>query len=458
MLLLLLPGLSLLRTAPPDVRDLDWMDRDDPSRPEVRLLQRYLQIDTSQPDADELAGARFLASVLAEAGIPATVERLGDREANLWAVLEGEDPGAIVLHNHIDTDPVTDAEDWAHPPFSGAIEMPYIYGRGAFDMKSLAVAQLLAFLDLKQSGRPLRRSVVFLATGSEEVGSELGTKWVLAHRPELARRFRLFLTEGGAVESLSVNDVKYWGIEFAQKRLVEVSFCAPQREPLEELSRELLEQYRDGGFEVRETPETLAFFARYAPTRTRRSLQRALAEPRRLALDGPAFFALPLYLRDFLRDTATPQRVVEDPGGGFRLKVAAQLLPGSEFSAVEARLLPAWRHQGFASTVYDEGGADSGSPLDHPDYLALEEVLREAHPAVPVGPLFLLWSVTDARFARAAGVPAYGFSPFLIYTGDSYRVAKPDERIYVPTFLDGVQTYLRLVRRLALPSSASPRG
>jgi acetylornithine deacetylase/succinyl-diaminopimelate desuccinylase-like protein len=446
---LLLAGVrAYLPSLAPRFDDLAWEDIDFGALPEVRLLQRYLQIDTSQPAGDELAGARFLAGVLAEAGIPATLERMGERKANLWAILEGEEPGAIVLHHHIDTDPVTDGEAWTYGPFSGHIDPPYLYGRGAFDMKSLAVAQLAAFLDLAKSGRRPRRSVILLATGSEEVGSDLGTKWILAHRPELARRFRLFLTEGGSVESLTIHDVKYWGIEFVQKRVVEVSVCGPERTRLEALREELTEQYHRGDFHLRTTPETRAFLARYAATRGRAQVRRALLAPERLALDAPAFFELPVYVRDFLRDDAVPYPVEEQPGGGFRLKVNVQLLPGSDFGAARERLLPAWRTAGLAMTVYDEGGAPHGSPLDG-DYRLLERALSEGHRGTPVGPLFLLWSITDARFARAAGIPAYGFSPFLIFTTDSYRVAKPDERIQLPAFVAGVEVYRRTLRRLA---------
>jgi acetylornithine deacetylase/succinyl-diaminopimelate desuccinylase-like protein len=325
-------------------------------------------------------------------------------------------------------------------------------------MKSIAIAELLAFLDLKRSGQPLRRSVVFLATGSEEVGSDLGTRWILAHRPELARRFRLFLTEGGSVESRSFQEVKYWGIEVAQKKVIDLRFCSPSRERLEALRQELAEEYMRGDFYVRLTPETRAFLPLYAPTRDKRLYRRALEEASRLALDAPTFFELPVYVRDFLRDNALANPVEEEPGGGFRLDVKVQLLPGSDFEAVRERLLPAWRIDGLTMAIHDEGGASHGSPLDHPDYQALEQALRDAAPGAPVGPMVLLWSITDARFARAAGIPAYGFSPFLIYTTDSFRVAKSDERIHLPAYIEGVEVYRRLLRKLALERGGRSAG
>ena len=157
--------------------DMAWADTDFAALPEVDLLRRYVRIDTSYPEGSELAGARFLAEELAAAGVPVTVEELGGGRVNLWAVVEGEDPEALVLHHHIDVDPSGGPERWQHDPFGAEIEGPWLYGRGAFDMKSVGVAQIEAFLRLAEAaeaGRRPRRTVILLATtGEETIGSSL---------------------------------------------------------------------------------------------------------------------------------------------------------------------------------------------------------------------------------------------------------------------------------------------
>lgn len=446
---LLAASFLYLRTLQPVREDLAWVGVDYSAYPEVRLLQQYLQIDTSQPDADELAGARFLAVQLEAAGVPYRLERMGGRRANLWAILEGESPEALVLHHHIDTDPVESPEEWTYPPFSGKIDPPYLYGRGAYDMKGIGIAQLAAFLDLARNGVRPRRSVIFLATGSEEVGSDLGTRWILRTHPELAARFWAFFTEGGVVESLNVEEVKYWGVEFAQRRYVDVILCGPDRERLEALRQELIAEWREENFEIELTPEVAAFLAPYGPTRTRRAYREALADPESLRRDAAAFFDLPVFLRSMFRSDALPFPVEPAAGGGgYRLLVKLHLLPGADFAAVRQRLLPEWRTHGLTVQVYDEGGADHGSPLHHPAFTAAVEVLRETYPDTPVGPYFLPWTATDARFTRAAGVPSYGFSPFLVYTTDTTRIGQQDERLRLPDFLEGVEVYRRVVERL----------
>jgi acetylornithine deacetylase/succinyl-diaminopimelate desuccinylase-like protein len=177
----------------------EWMRRDYANLPEVKLLQQYAQIDTSESTGDELKGAEFLARHFQAAGIPYRIEKVGPRKANLYAWLVGKDSRPLVLHNHIDVSDV-DPKEWFSPPFEARIQLPWIYGRGVFDMKSVAIAQLQALIDLKKSGKKPKRSVIFLATGGEEYGSYLGTQWILREHPELVRRFWAVLTEGGTVE------------------------------------------------------------------------------------------------------------------------------------------------------------------------------------------------------------------------------------------------------------------
>lgn len=431
-------------------RAFDWIDVDYQQVPAVQELQRLVAIDTSVPGGLE-AAAGLLAARLREAGIEPVIERLGGEAVNLWAVLEGDDPRAVVLHQHLDVEPVPDPAAWRYPPFAGRIEGPWLYGRGAFDMKSLGIAQLEAVVRLAARGRRPARSVILLATSGEETGSQLGMRWVLASHPELVERFAVMLTEGGAVEGRTPEDVKYWGTEFAQKRLVEVTVCGGDRERLEELRGELIETGRPLD-RLRLTPEVAAFLEVYSPTRDREDLRRLLADPAGLIRDLPTFDDQPAYLKAMFRDESVPYPVVEAEGGGWELRVLLHLLPGSRPQDAIDHLLPAWRRHGLEVAVYDEGGAGRGSPPDHPVLLAVERVIHRRYPGVPTGPLFLPWTATDSRFVRARGIPSYGVSPFMVLTPEVMSQARSgtvNERIALPGFVEGVEVYAELVERLA---------
>jgi acetylornithine deacetylase/succinyl-diaminopimelate desuccinylase-like protein len=81
-------------------------------------------------------------------------------------------------------------------------------------------------------------------------------------------------------------------------------------------------------------------------------------------------------------------------------------------------------------------------------FRAIEATLRETYPGTPVGPYFLATTATDSRFFRAAGVSSYGFSPFLIMNTDTFQVDRANERFGLPGFVEGVEVYRKLVRRL----------
>jgi acetylornithine deacetylase/succinyl-diaminopimelate desuccinylase-like protein len=427
-----------------------WVGRDYRSMPEVQLLRQYVQIDTSEAGS-EVPGARFLAAQLAAAGIPAHVEVLGERSANIYALLEGKDPRPLVLHHHIDVQTVN-PEEWRHPPFAAHLEPPWIYGRGVFDMKSVAIAQLLAMIDLKKSGKPLARSVLFLGTSGEERGSHLGVLWILRQHPELVRSFWAVLTEGGVLEARAFDDFKFWGVEFAQKRFFDLILCSGDREQLEGI-RSVLNEIGHTETDLRLVDEARILFDVYAPTRDDAELRRLLSAPETVLGDIAAFRRLPTYIRSMYRNEAVPFPVEEAPGGGYRMLVKLHLLPGQELEPVLDELVPPWLIHGVPATLDAANAAPvalHGSPADHPALRTIVETLGETHPDVPIGPYLLPWTATDARFFRAAGVPSYGFSPFLIMSTDTLQVDGANERMALPGYVEGVALYRQVVRRLAL--------
>jgi acetylornithine deacetylase/succinyl-diaminopimelate desuccinylase-like protein len=425
-----------------------WQGMDFEALPEVQLLQGYVRIDTSHPDPNEVAGAEFLAAQLGALGVQATIERLGEKKANLWAIVEGETPEALVLHNHIDVEPLADPSKWDYPPFGAVVDGPWIYGRGIYDMKSLAVAQLEAVAAVVRSGQKPRRSLIFLATSGEELGSETGTIWILRQHPELKQRMWAVLTEGGVVETLGPREVKYFGVEFAQKSFASLEVCSSDRAALEALAQELWVEAKSPP-RRQLPPEIRTFLEAYGPTRSAEHVRRLLAQPDELIRRPATVLELPPYLLALFRDEIVPNpKLLQEEDGTWTLQLSVHLLPQSELQVVVAELLPPWRLHGFAATsprLLARGGA---SPLGHPVFQEAVRVVQERYPQAPVGPHFLPWSSTDARFFRQEGIPSYGFSPFLIAVTDTMRVGRANERMQLPGFVQGLPLYRELVRRL----------
>ena len=419
---------------------------------EIRLLQRYLRINTSSPDGDELAGAEFLAGVLAENGIEAEIERIGSRNAMLIATLEGAKKEALVLHHHIDTTLITiPGTEPRHPPFGGVIDPPFIYGRGAFDMKSYGIAQLMAMLELKRSGRPLGRSLTLLATGDEENQGPLGVRFLLGMHPEWKREFWGVLTEGGTVEATDLDAAAYWGTEFVQKMLVEIKVCDSSLERLQDLAEELGARQR-----VRRVmPELVPFFERYGRSRSRPDTRELLAQPEKL-VDRLRTYprdvdvtVVPPYVDALLTDQLLMSRPRPDPDGDqpFALFLALWILPGRTLEDAWPELIGD-RLEGFDYSVDQWYPMAVPSPLGHPLFTELDAFMNERHPEVPHGPLVIPWSASESRYFRLAGIPSYGFTPFWILSGDSFSMKGINERLPLPAFVRGVELYRELVARL----------
>lgn len=428
--------------------DLSWHDKDYSQYETVQMLRDYLRINTTYVDGDELAGAEFLAEHLERAGVEVTVERVGEHNAAVWAILEGRDPGLVVLHNHIDTEPVLDPGAWRHPPFEGVIDGPFLFGRGAFDMKSLAIAQLMAFLSVAESvaesGTPPEHSLMFLATGDEELGSWLGARHWIRQHPELVGRIEAVLTEGGAIEAVELGDVKYWGTEIGQKYFADLWVCDASRERLE-LLREQIVPLAEGELRV-PSPEMARFLRAYGPSRSRLELRQLLADPEKM-LDRPESRLLTRRIRALLHNNLAVFPVEPAPGGGWQMKLILHLVPGVTVEEGLDELLPDHLF-GFTSTLEVQHPPVPFSPQDHRVYQVLEEAMADLRPEAPHGPLVIPWSSSDARFFRTLGIPAYGFWPFVILSGDASRMRSANERIALPPLIEGADLYVEVVKRL----------
>ncbi|NJL26427.1 MAG: M20/M25/M40 family metallo-hydrolase [Thermoanaerobaculia bacterium] len=358
-----------------------------------------------------------------------------------------------MLHSHIDVDPAPLPELWKHPPFAGEIEAPWIFGRGAFDMKSVTIAQLVAMVELKRKGLPLERSLMLLATGDEETGSHLGTRWILREHPELVERFWGVLTEGGAVEALEPGKVKYWGTEIWQKQLVIAEACSDSAERLADLRRDLID--RDASPELRRrlSPTAAAFLRAYAPSRDLQPYREMLMDPESL-LRANRWSSLPPFASAQLVNEITVFGVHPDPSGGYGLRIVLHLLPDVELEAGWNELLPPELLHGVEIAIlFDLPPLSAASPVDHPIYAGIQRFFDTHLPGGRHGPLISPWTATDSRFFRARGIPAYGFSPFALISTDTYRMSAVDERIALPAFIDGVEVYSNLVEQLvARPS------
>ncbi len=153
----------------------------------LKLLNDLLSIPSVNGRDDEGAVAEYLYRYFNEAGIPARLDRIDDRHANVMAVLRGDDTKPPMIWNgHLDTVPYGKIEEWSTDPACPVQKDGFICARGASDMKSGLAAMVYALCSFFHSGREASRTIYFIGTCDEEKNG-LGAEHALLNvMPETA--------------------------------------------------------------------------------------------------------------------------------------------------------------------------------------------------------------------------------------------------------------------------------
>lgn len=438
-------------------RPAEGVQKDPVEREAEEALLQYLRIDTSNPPGNESNGARFLQQLLSKEGIESQLLGSDPARQSLYARLRsGRPEKALILMHHIDVVPAV-ASEWTKPPFAGLRTGGYLWGRGALDIKSLGIAELMAFVELKRRNLPLDRDVIFLAVADEEMGGAHGCGALLAEHPELFRDVGFVLNEGGYAETV-VDKVTFWGIETEQKiplwiRLRAKGVAGHGAAPPDDggaTGKLVAALAKVEAIErpYRLTPGVAAYFHRAGAARHdgRGEFLRAIADP----LD-PAKIEklLPSGYRSLLRDTMAITRLAAGN--------AVNAIPATATADLDLRLLPDGNPAAEIAKIREavgelcevevilEGERVGASSDDTPLFRTLARVMQQSEPGSVVVPA-VGGGTSDSRFFRARGITAYGIAPFKVNYYDADGVHASDERIRATFFAEGV----RLMRRIVI--------
>jgi len=432
----------------------------------VERLSHYLQVDTTNPPGNEAAGARFLAGILEGAGIDYQIVESAPGRANLWARLpaaqpERAKPGIILLH-HIDVVSASSGH-WDMPPFSGAIQDGYVYGRGALDTKGLGIMQLQAFLALARSGAALNRDVVYMATADEEAGGYFGAGWLVENRPELFEGIGFLVNEGGV--GLQISDSQsVMKVEVTQKvplwlRLTATGTPGHGSSPAPEtaVTRLIRAAHRiiNTEFPARVIDPVNSMFrgmAPYQPTEQGRQdyadLTSAIERPgflMQLQIEQPSSHALLRNTCSLTRLAASDKVNVVPPEAS--LEMDCRLLPDQsprEFLKELAEIVDDPSIKVETLVNFDPAVSSTDTEL----FRAIEAVTATYFPGTPVIPSVAA-GFTDSHFFRDLGIVSYGYSPVLIQRQDMRGVHGNNERISVKNLERGTASMSELLRAFA---------
>ncbi len=121
-------------------------------------------------------------------------------------------------------------------------------------------------------------------------------------------------------------------------------------------------------------------------------------------------------------------------------RIDIRLLPDADETAVleEVRELLGDRVE---LEILLSSSRSEASAVDSEIYRCLEIHLGKSAPVVPA----FIPGVTDSRYYRQRGIPAYGFSPFTLSAEETGGIHSFDERITRAAFIKGLEVYTAVV-------------
>ena len=408
----------------------------------VSLLQHYIQLKSVNPPADTRATAHLLQAELAAAGLESRLYESGPSgQTNLLARLPGKDRSKrpLLLLNHMDVVPA-DASRWKVNPFSAIIQDGQIWGRGALDMKSTGIMQLVAMTLLKQQGIVPPRDIVFLATCDEETGGVRGAAWMIAnHWNELNPKY--VLDEGGAgSRNLYSPDRLVFGVSVADKQVLWLKLRAQGTsghgsQPIPDNANDLL---------MRAIEQAKAF----GPSKKANSIvTRMKSELGDLASNK--------FINAVQKNTIS----VTSLRSGVGDPPKANVIPSLAEATLDCRLLPGQNAEEFISEIKARINdphvtVEEISPKpDDPQpsstetelFKAITSSIQKYNRQAAVIPIIVPYG-TDGQKFRMRGVTAYGLIPMILDTATVATMHSDSEHIPAGQFRQGLHIYFDILR------------
>jgi acetylornithine deacetylase/succinyl-diaminopimelate desuccinylase-like protein len=162
----------------------------------VTELKEYLSIPSistlPEHKADVERTARWVASQLERIGIEKVeVVPTSGHPMVLGEWLKAPGKRTVLVYGHYDVQPVDPLNEWENPPFSPTVKGDMIFARGAADMKGQGHAVLKSLQAWMSKTGSLPTNVKFIFEGEEEIGSPHIDSFLEAHKERLQSSFCL---------------------------------------------------------------------------------------------------------------------------------------------------------------------------------------------------------------------------------------------------------------------------
>jgi acetylornithine deacetylase/succinyl-diaminopimelate desuccinylase-like protein len=427
----------------------------DPRHEVVQICQDLIRIPSVNygDRGDERAVAAYVVAALKEVGLEPEIIVSGDNRVNVSVRIEGADrarPG-LVLHGHLDVVPA-DPAAWSVDPFGGEIKDGAIWGRGAVDMKDMDAMILSIIRSWQRTGYKPPRDIALVFFADEEAGGTLGSRWMVANRPDVFAGCDEAVSEVGGFSITLENGARLYLIQTAEKGIHWMKLIA------EGVAGHGSVINRENA--ITELSEAIARIGKYEwPIRTPKSVQELLekiAEVLGIEYDpaNPDLMVAKLgpaarMIGATLHNTANPTMLE----AGYK----ANVIPQTASAVVDGRFLPGLEDELLSTiqsligdkvrmeTVIRDKALETS--FDGPMVDAMCKALIAEDPdAIPVP--YCMSGGTDNKALADLGIRGFGFSPLKLPPDLDFSALfhGVDERVPVDALLFGTRVLDNFLR------------
>jgi len=442
----------------------------DVEREVTELLRTLIRINTTNPPGNETASANYIAQYLGKEGFKTEVIESTSGRGSVVTRLKGtgEKPSLLLL-SHLDV-VAANAKEWSIDPFAGEVKDGYVYGRGAYDMKSMTAIEIMVIKLLNKNHIILKGDVVLAGTADEEQGGEEGAGYLLRNYKEKVL-CPYVINEGGGLAFPSKNGYVF-PVQSAEKGILWLKIKAkgtPGHGSTPNMADnavlrmnkviDKLGNYQPPTIYV---PTLKAFLAEIGTQdpELKETFSLLLANPKKSEqiLDQLAKkdHALAEEIRPRTKMTIAPTMI----HGGVKENIIpsdceavfdCRILPGQSIDETVDLIKGLLKDVGLDKLSFEfiQAHGGSESTINTKLYSTITDVLKEFEPSCGVTPT-LTTGGTDSRFFRELGSVCYGFQPMIPDEPNDQlekRMHGIDERITVKNLVYGTSVLYETVKR-----------
>ena len=416
------------------------------------MLSDYLKVNTSNPPGSELSACKWLSEIFVQEQIEYKIINSTEHRGNLIAEINPDLPSSskVILLNHTDVVPAI-KEDWSFDPFSGLIKDNFVHGRGALDMKGMAIIELMTLILLKRNNYS-KRNIVFMATADEESGSEFGIEYLAKNHKDLLQA-NCVINEGGIGTINAFNkQEKIFNVGISEKSPLWINLIYQgksghgSKQNFESATIKMIETLQkilDHDFPLEISEEVMQYYAYLHESNIIDN-----------AIDVKFYESIvknDTYANSILHNSVALTKI----NGGYKNNV----VPSTVSAALDIRLVPGYDSEDFLrelkNIINDDqiiiekvfSSSTKTSSINNKIFASIQQSITAVVPDALVVP-YVTTGFTDSRVFRRIDIPSYGLMPILVNKTDLRGIHGLDEKISIDNLLLGIKILYDLINRL----------